>query len=157
MIYFTIEKIKAALKQDPFVTTVTEGDIFDVDLNKKTLFPLSHIIVNNALHQGNVWEFSISILCMDVVDEGELTDNKIDIWNTQFLVANRLLDRLNRGDLAYDNFQLVGNPTLDPFTERFENSLAGWSVDFSIQVRNDMTICNDVIKTFDKTFDKTFK
>lgn len=142
MIYSIIETIKQALLQEPFVTTVTEGDIFDVDLNKKTLFPLSHIIINNAAHQGNVWEISVSILCMDIVDEGELTNNKVDIWNTQFLLVNRLLDRLNRGDLAYNNFQLIGTPTLDPFTERFENSLAGWSVDFSIQVRNGMTICD---------------
>jgi hypothetical protein len=41
MVYQIIDTIKnALLDESPFVTTVTEGDIFDVDIAKKTLFPL---------------------------------------------------------------------------------------------------------------------
>lgn len=52
------------------------------------------------------------------------------------------MDRLNRGDLRNDNYELMGNPTFEPFTERFENDLAGWALTFDILVRNDMTICD---------------
>ena len=140
MIYTIIEQIKNALIAEPFVNTVTEGDIFDVDLNKQTIFPLSHITINQAIHQGNVISFNVTILMMDIVNQKSDLD-KIDIWNTQLLVGTRLMDRLNRGDLRTDFWELTGNPSFDPFTERFENDLAGWALTFDVLVRNDMTIC----------------
>ena len=140
MIYTIIEQIKNALIAEPFVNTVTEGDIFDIDLNKQTIFPLSHITINQATHQGNVISFNVTILMMDIVNQKSDLD-KIDIWNTQLLVGTRLMDRLNRGDLRTDFWELTGNPSFDPFTERFENDLAGWALTFDVLVRNDMTIC----------------
>ena len=140
MIYTIIEQIKNALIAEPFVNTVTEGDIFDIDLNKQTIFPLSHITINQATHQGNVISFNVTILMMDIVNQKSDLD-KIDIWNTQLLVGTRLMDRLNRGDLRTDFWELTGNPSFDPFTERFENDLAGWALTFDVLVRNDMTNC----------------
>jgi alpha-amylase/alpha-mannosidase (GH57 family) len=80
---------------------------------------------------------------MDVIDEDKLslTDNKLDIWNTQLLVINRVIDRINRGDLRDGEFELTGNPSIEPFTDRFENALAGWTVTFDLMVKNSMTIC----------------
>lgn len=141
MVYDIINLIKNALLQEPFCNTVTEGDIFEVDLNKQTIFPLSHIILNNATHQGNVIQFNITILAMDIINQKD-DSNKVDIWNTQMLLLTRLMDRLNRGDLRTNNFELIANPTFEPFTERFENDLAGWALTFDLLVRNGMTICN---------------
>lgn len=140
MIYTLINKIKEAIHQEPFVNTVTEGDIFDVDISKRTIFPLSHIIINNVTHQGNVLQYNISVMMMDILNQKSNSD-KVDIWNTQGKVAVRILDRLNRGDLRSDFWELTGSPNIEPFTERFENDLAGWVVTFDVVVKNDMTIC----------------
>ena len=140
MVYRIIKEIKDALLAEPFCNTVTEGDIFEVDLNKQTMFPLSHIIMNSATHQGNVISFNITILLMDILNQKDDT-NKVDIWNTQLLLGTRVLNRLNRGDLGDDFFELTGNPTYEPFTERFGNDLAGWAITFDVLVRNDITIC----------------
>jgi hypothetical protein len=140
MIYRIIKEIKDVLLDEPFVNTVTEGDIFEVDLNKQTIFPLSHIILNSATHQGNVLSFNITILLMDIINQKD-DSNKVDIWNTQLLLATRVLNKLNRADIASDFWELTGNPTYEPFTERFENDLAGWAVTFDVLVRNDITIC----------------
>jgi hypothetical protein len=140
MVYRIIKEIKDVLLAEPFVNTVTEGDIFEVDLNKQTIFPLSHIILNSATHQGNVLSFNITVLLMDVINQKD-DSNKVDIWNTQLLLATRVLNRLNRADIASDFWELTGNPTYEPFTERFENDLAGWAVTFDVLVRNDITIC----------------
>jgi hypothetical protein len=140
MVYRLIKEIKDALLEEPFVNTVTEGDIFAVDLNKQTIFPLSHIIINNASYASNVLSFNITILLMDIINQKD-DDNKVDIWNTQMLVGTRVLNRLNRGDLRNDFWELTGNPSFEPFTERFENDLAGWALSFDVLVRNDVTIC----------------
>ena len=140
MVYRIIKEIKDVLLDEPFVNTVTEGDIFQVDLNKQTMFPLSHIILNSATHQGNVLSFNITILLMDIINQKD-DSNKVDVWNTQLLLATRVLNKLNRADIATDFWELTGQPTYEPFTERFENDLAGWAVTFDVLVRNDITIC----------------
>jgi hypothetical protein len=143
--------IKDQLYKDIFVNTVSAGDIFEVDLNKQTIFPLSHIIVNNAQYNGNTWVFNISVLCMDVVDFSKTeqidqfvtNDNEQDVLHTQLMVINRLLEVLRRGTLYDDLYQLQGTPNCEPFTDRFENRIAGWTVTFDVMVANEMTSCDN--------------
>ena len=58
--YNLSEKIRQTLQLDDFVNTVTYGDIYDVDLNKQTIFPLSQFRINSATMQGNVAGAGIS-------------------------------------------------------------------------------------------------
>jgi hypothetical protein len=146
--YNILSTIKGQLELDPMVNTVTYGDIFDVDLAKQTIFPLSHIIVNEASMEGNTWRFNITVICMDVLDiskdESEPfvgNDNEQDILNTQLAVINRLCEVLRRGDIRSDLYHLDGNVTCEPFTERFENNLTGWAATFDIIIPNNITIC----------------
>jgi hypothetical protein len=39
--YTLIDTLKQLLIDSPFVNQVTEGDLYDVDLSKQTIFPLS--------------------------------------------------------------------------------------------------------------------
>jgi hypothetical protein len=143
--------IKDQLYKDVFVNTVSSGDIFEIDLNKQTIFPLSHIIVNNATYNGNTWLFNISVLCMDVVDFSKTeqtdqfltNDNEQDVLHTQLMVINRLLEVLRRGSLFDDLYQLQGTPNCEPFVDRFENKIAGWTVTFDVVVANEMTACEN--------------
>lgn len=147
--YQVTTAIKDQLYKDVFVNTVSSGDIFEIDLNKQTIFPLSHIIVNNAQYNGNVWIFNISVLCMDVVDFSKTeqtdqfltNDNEQDVLHTQLMVINRLLEVLRRGSLFDDLYQLQGTPNCEPFVDRFENKIAGWTVTFDVMVANEMTSC----------------
>ena len=136
--YNLSNKIRETLQLDEFVNTVTYGDLMEVDLNKQTIFPLSHFMISGATMQSNVWNFSVSLLCMDLVNEsknyadgipGEFrgNNNEQDVFNTQLAVANRLLELLLRGDLYVDKYQLDGDPTLEPFVDRFENKLLAGS------------------------------
>lgn len=147
--YEITQVIKNKLQEDLFVNTVTTGDIFKVDLNKQTIFPLSHIIVNSVAYAGAVLNYNISILCMDIVDESKsLTtdiflgnDNEQDVLNTQLAVANRFLEVLNRGALAEDYELVNGSANIEFFTERFENKIAGVTVTFDMAIENRMTKC----------------
>jgi len=74
--YGILNIIKSELEATDLVNTVTQGDIFRIDLAKQTIFPLAHIIVNNATFESNVIRYNISIIAMDVVDisKDETTD-----------------------------------------------------------------------------------
>ena len=147
--YNLTDRLKEELLKDAFVNTVTYGNIFEVDLNKQTIFPLSHFIVNNVLDRDNTLVFSISLLCMDIVDESKEdtvdefigNDNEQDVLNTQLAVANRIGAMLKRGDLYREKYQLDGDISLEPFVDRFENKLAGWTATFNVIIPNDMSIC----------------
>jgi len=147
--YQLTETIETQLLSDVNVNTVTTGDIADVDLSKQTIFPLSHIIINSVTTQEQVLSFNISVMAMDIVDESKeaTTDifrgnnNEQDVLNTQLAVLNKLIMVLRRGTLYSDKFQLEGDPTLEPFYERFENRLAGWAATMDVIIHNDIDIC----------------
>jgi hypothetical protein len=146
--FYNITKtIKDTLEAHSQVNVVTTGDIFDVDLNKQTIFPLSHIMINQASFEGQIVRMNISIMCMDVVDETKEdprsqsepfygTNNEQDILNTQLAVINDVVTKLRKGTLYTDLYQLDGNPSCVPFSERFENLLTGWTATFDVLLPN---------------------
>ena len=148
--YNLTDKLKEALLAEPFVNTVTFGSLDDIDLNKQTIFPLSHIIVNNTTVGSKTLTFNVSILSMDIVDiSKEATtdifignDNEQDVLNTQLALLTRIINTLQRGDLYTELYQVEGNVNCEPFVDRFENKLAGWAATFDVLVQNDMTICD---------------
>ncbi len=148
--YNLTDKLKDALIAEPFVNTVTFGSLDDVDLNKQTIFPLSHIIVNNTTVGSKTITFNVSILAMDIVDiSKEATtdifvgnDNEQDVLNTQLALLTRIINILQRGDLYTELYQVQGDVSCEPFVDRFENKLAGWAATFDVVVQNDMTICD---------------
>jgi hypothetical protein len=147
--YQVTETIKNQLLADVNVNTVTSGDITRIDLSKQTMFPLSHIIVNNVGNEDNILRFNLSVLSMDVVDfsKEEVIDifrgnnNEQDILNTQLAVLNKLVQVLRGGTLHQDLYQLDGTPNLEPFYDRFENEMAGWALTFDVLIPNEIDIC----------------
>ncbi len=148
--YQITETIKTNLLTDENVNTVTTGDIFEIDLSKQTIFPLSHIIVNSATIQEQVLSFNITVMCMDVVNQSkeETTDvfrgnnNEQDILNTQLAVANKLVGLLSKGDLYRDKYQIEGDASCEFFYERFENDMAGVACTFNVLIANDINVCS---------------
>lgn len=151
--YDIIGNLKTVLDAQPFVNTVTTGGLEDVDLNKQTIFPLSHIIVNSAIPKSSTIVFNISIIAMDIVDESKQetsdifvgNDNEQDVLNQQLQVLNQVYQQLRHGQLFSELIQVTAEPNCEPFTDRFENKLAGWTMTFDVEVPNDMTICGTSI------------
>ena len=147
--YRVTQVIKDTLQADPNCNTVTYGDITEVDLDKQTIFPLSHVILNGATSGENTMTFNFSVLVMDIVDQSkaEVTDifvgndNEQDVLNTQLSVINKLIQKLRIGSLYSDKYQVLGDVSLEPFRDRFENIIAGWTATFDIIIENDVDVC----------------
>jgi|TARA_R110000796_G_scaffold41855_6_gene103811 hypothetical protein len=147
--FLMLDTIKDTLLNDKNVTSVTYGDLTDVDLSKQTIFPLSHILVNNATNDSQTMTFNITVLCMDVVDEQivepvdifQRNNSEHYILNTQLAVTNRLYQLLHNGQLRLDGYQVDGEASCEPFVDRFSNNLAGWAVTFDLMVKNDLYLC----------------
>ncbi len=147
--YRVIDSIKNAISAEPFNHQVTFGDIADIDLQKQSLYPLCHIMINSATITSNIVQQSMTIFLMDLVDVSNSedaslflgNDNRQDILNTQLALGTRIMRVLQKADAYRDQFEIVGDATCEPFTERFENMLAGWAITFTINTNTDMTYC----------------
>ncbi len=141
--------IKDNLLNDENVNTVTTGDITKIDLSKQTIYPLSHILVNNVSQEDQVLRFNISVFCMDIVDVSKDetintfvgNNNEHDVLNTQLAVINKLIETLRSGTLYQSKYQLDGVVSCEPFYDRFENEVAGWVGTMDILIDNDINIC----------------
>lgn len=149
-VYDILDVLRDELRSHPSVNTVTYGDITDLDLDKTTMFPLSHLLIDSASYGERTITFRIKVLCADVVDYNQTTssfdefygnDNLHDVMNTQFQVINSLIMKLMRGDLFKANYQVKTTPTAEPFKEKYGNVLAGWTTDIEIEIPNGVSIC----------------
>jgi len=138
--YKIVDTLEAELLASPFVNTVTYGDIFDVDLKKQTLYPISHFIVTSATHQGSIWVLNISLLCMGIPESNE---NEHHVLDEQLAVINKIVEKFKRGDLRDELYELIGNPTATPFKDRGEIGSIGWECSFDIATNNTMGYEND--------------
>ena len=147
--YQLTETIKNELLNNVDVNTVTTGNLSNVNLQKQNIFPLSHIIINSVVDSEQTLSFSLSILAMDIVSRSKLettdifegNNNEQDVLNTQLAVLNKLIMVLRKGTLHSDKYQLIGDPSCEPFYDRFENELAGWTANIDVVIYNDITIC----------------
>jgi hypothetical protein len=143
MSYFKIlDTLRAQLQATNLISTITDGQISDIDLAKQTIFPLAHIIINSASIEGKMQRFNITVLAMDILDSKEKYDLEPSIMNAMLQALNRVHDIMKRGDLNPDYIMMDGDATLEPFTDRFENKLAGWAMTFDVIMPSDMTICD---------------
>lgn len=146
-----LETLRDTLLANNNITTVTSGDISDIDLDKQTLFPLAHIVIGNASFDSQIITYQVSVLIMDIVHDDDTekepniyqNDNSIYVLNSMLNIGNHLTDDLFSGVLNDGNtFIDRSSVNAEPFSDRFENLLAGWSFNFQLTVRNNINRCS---------------
>jgi hypothetical protein len=151
--YSITEAIRNHLSASPDINVVTTGDYNQVDLNKQTIFGLAHIQPNNATINESTIDYSFNIIVLDLVDFNKQNvknlspdvyrgnDNLHDVWNTMLNVLNDLYLTAKKGELFDALIDINNPPNCEPFDMRFENGLAGWSMDVTFTIPNGHAIC----------------
>jgi len=149
-IFKLTDKIKELLDDNKLVNQVTFGDLFEVDLLKRNIFPLAHVGMTSAQMGQGVAYVEMSVLFLDVVDESKTEqtdqylghDNEQFILNSMFAAATKLVQELMRGESYADGFQIESETvSIEFFSERFEDKLAGVGVDFTVAIQNTLNLC----------------
>lgn len=147
-LYKITEKLREELESNALVNEVTFGDISDVDLDKKTIFPLAHVMLGDATIGESTLSIGINIMFIDIVDVSKEddrafygNDNEHDVLNSMLAAATKTVQELKRGVSYSEGFQIEGEGRVEFFTDRFENKLAGVSVDFNVDVINSAGLC----------------
>jgi len=146
-LYALLTEIKDLLEDDVNVNSVSFGNLFELDLNKQSIYPMSHFSVGTAQSFGYANRFTITLISMDIVDvsktEGQETfegnNNEIDVLNTQFHVQARIVEMLQRSP-SIVRYVIQDEVSYESFTDRFQDSVAGWTCTFDVDIPKDMTI-----------------
>lgn len=149
-VYNILEAVEQHFRDEPNTNSVKFGVFNELDLKKTTLFPLAHFNISAIRYSGKTIDFTLSIMCLDLVNEDKDYDgsfagatNLQDVLNTQAMVLNKFVESLRegRGALSDKQITLKEDPIAEYLYEEFENKLAGWGMDISISTVNDITIC----------------
>tara|TARA_Y100001963_G_C6696944_1_gene407427 strand:- start:163 stop:657 length:495 start_codon:yes stop_codon:yes gene_type:complete len=130
------------------ISTTTVGDIFDIDLKKNTKYPLMHINPVNVTTGRVGLTYNFQIFVMDLVDVGEYNEQQVynDVLQTCIDIIAVLSNSQWQSQLAKDIDAPVyfaeGDYTLEPFTERFDQSVTGWVFQIGVNVDNSFQSCN---------------
>ena len=114
-IFKVTDAIRAELQSNKLINQVTFGDLFEVDLLKKNIFPLAHVGMSTARIGEGVAYVDMSVLFLDIVDEQKQeqvdqfygNDNEHYVLNSMFAAATKTIQELMRGDLYAQGFQVV--------------------------------------------------
>ena len=153
------------------ISTVSVGDIFDINLEKMEKLPLLHINPTNVSTGDSELIYNFQLFICDLVSEkddwqvkqNELLTKLIDaknneqqVWNqtleicTDFIGMLRHSSRQSLEGVNDINFPLYFTQdqfTIEPFQERFDNLLCGWTFTIGIKVMNDFSTCNIPVNT----------
>ncbi|MFZ2432488.1 MAG: hypothetical protein WAW57_15220 [Lutibacter sp.] len=144
----TITYLKDTLTADTDVNVVTHGTSDQIDLDKKTTFPLAHIQITNSEIAGGYISFTFEIHALKlrdiskapITDKWIKNDNELDNLDTCFNILNRLITGLRLKQNIYD-IELLGATNPEPITLDFMNMLDGWKTTLQLQISNNVTVC----------------
>ena len=149
------------------ISTTSVGDIWEIDMEKNTKFPLMHLTPINVSTGESELIYNFQVFIMDMVSEKEdwtennananfaklvkKLNNEQDVFNECLQISTDLISMLRhseRQSLAGVNdinsaiYFTNGDFTLEPFQERFDNLLCGYVFQIGVLVQNDFQTCN---------------
>ncbi|MBC8475047.1 MAG: hypothetical protein H8D53_01245 [Bacteroidetes bacterium] len=154
------------------ISTTSVGDIFDIDLEKNTKFPLLHINPTNVSTGDSQLTYNFQIFVMDMVTEKtewttnnasanftklvKTLNNEQDILNEMLQVCTDFIGMLRHSSRqSIEGINDINQPiyftqdqfTIEPFSERFDNLCCGWVFNIGVLVQNDFQTCDIPVQT----------
>tara|TARA_R110000803_G_scaffold64303_3_gene125278 strand:+ start:13172 stop:13717 length:546 start_codon:yes stop_codon:yes gene_type:complete len=147
------------------ISTVSVGDIFDINLEKMEKFPLLHINPTSVQTGDSELIYNFQIFICDLVSEKkdwktfqakELTklldtkNNEQQVWNQTLEICTDFIGMLRHSSRqSLEGVNDINEPlyftqdqfSIEPFQERFDNLLCGWTFTIGIKVMNDFSTC----------------
>ena len=154
------------------ISTTSVGDIFDIDLEKNTKFPLLHINPTNVSTGDSQLVYNFQIFIMDMVTEKtewttnnasanftklvKTLNNEQDVLNEMLQVCTDFIGMLRHSSQqSLEGTNDINQPiyftqdqfTIEPFSERFDNLCCGWVFNIGVLVQNDFQTCDIPVQT----------
>ena len=152
--YNILNYFRTILKNHPSIGVATYGDLTDFDTKEFPAYPVGNVLITNSEFGTNVTTYTVQLTVADKIknknneSSGSLNqqsidyfkgvDDTIDIHNNTLGILNDLTSYTQRGVAG---FEIDGEIGCVPFSDRFNNGLAGWVATFSLTTHNDKNRC----------------
>ncbi len=113
------------------IKTFGEGDVWEIGASEAVQYPLMWAVPQPSSTAQKLLNMKFSIIFADILDTDK--SNEQDVLSDTMQMALDILAQLNDPDYA-DNFILDPNASLTPFTEKFDDDVAGWKADINIKI-----------------------
>lgn len=112
------------------INTFGFGDIWEIATSGDITYPMMWVQLEDSEISGKVQTMNFSFIFCDQVINGEVNEN--EVLSDQLEVAKDVIAQLNHPDYVW-KFEADG-VTLQDFTERFTDSVAGWTAKISLEI-----------------------
>jgi hypothetical protein len=152
-----IDTICCVAFKHAFVHQVDYGDIWEVNLEKDVLFPYFHCVPQTVETDVSTLKYNFQLIIMDLVEPDKSNEQQVQSDTLQILLD--IISLFRNGDITKSSadeiptYYAEGEYTLTPFTERFDNAVTGWMIDFAVHVDNPFPACNVPLKDSDSCID----
>ena len=151
--YNVLDYFKTIMTNHPSIASVSQGDLYQLDDNQFTFYPLGQVTILNANFGLKTTDYDIQLVIADKIKNKnndsdpitnalvvpfEGTDDVIDIWANTLGIVN---DLVSYTQYSLESFSIDGEIINEPFYERFNNGLAGWVSTFTLTTHNDRPRC----------------
>jgi len=140
------DAIKNELDSNVLLNSVTYGDVDEIELLKSNKYPLAHVGISTGTISDSTSDINLSVIFIQQVDdikeqEDSFNDSELYAQNNMLSAATRLVQVLKRGDLYQQGFQLEEDATVEFFGDRFTDRVAGVTVDMTVTIKNQASVC----------------
>lgn len=145
--YYTVtQKVKELLESNEHTNKVLGMSFDEFDNFDNKIFPIANFIVTSTEFVAKSTRYNFSLLVGDLLDISNEdkqddfvgNDNFQDILNTQGFVLQSLYNRLS---VKHSDIELISFNSAQPFRHKTANIIAGWTVDFTLAIPNDISRC----------------
>ena len=148
------------------ISTISVGDIYDLNLEKMEKFPLMHINPTSVETGDSQLTYNFQVFIMDMVGEksdwqtkqhSQLTklvnteNNEQEVFNQTLAICTDIIGMLRHSSRqSINGVNDINEPiyftqdqfTIEPFQERFDNLCCGYVFNIGVLVQNDFQTCN---------------
>ena len=114
------------------------GDPWEYLASETPKTPIMWGMLGNTSRSDIEVTYNYKLLVMDLVKRDESDENEV-LTDTQKIIFD-VIAQLN-SNTYYNEFYFSASSSLEPFTERFDNSVSGWAVDISFRVPSENDPC----------------
>jgi len=151
--YNVLNYFKTIMKNHPSIQSVTYGDIDSIDDKQYPEYPLGNVLITDSRFETSTTTFTVQLTIADKQknlnneSSGSTNaqtipfygvDDMVDIHANTLAVLNDLTAYTQRG---VQGFEVNGDIVCTPFSDRFNNGLAGWVANFELTTHNDKNRC----------------
>lgn len=151
--YNVLNYFKTIMVNHPSIGTVSQGDASDLDDEQYPAYVVGNVNIIEARWGETVSNYQIELTIADKVknknneSQGDTNaqtisffkvDDVVDIHANTLSILNDLTSYTQR---SVEGFDIDGEIVCTPFSDRFNNGLAGWVAVFTLVTHNDRNRC----------------